>query len=123
MTSEVGRILSHDYGGNPGWQRLKDEPDIRDVEVIRLNSDGPWQWQVVVSVMEFIREDPLEADLREAMAAALRAVPGVVRVSEEDREVWIVDGSPAGEQLTEAAARVVDQFAVRTRDHYEKLGS
>jgi hypothetical protein len=44
MTSEVGQILSHDHGGNQGWQRLTDEPDIRDVEVVRLNSDGPWQW-------------------------------------------------------------------------------
>jgi hypothetical protein len=123
MTSEVGQILSHDFGGNQGWQRLTDEPDIRGVEVIRFNTDGPWQWQVVVSVMEFIREDPLEAELREAMAAALRAVPGVARVHEEDREVWVVDGSPSGEKLTHAAARVVDDFAARTRDHYEQLGS
>ena len=123
MTSEVGQILSHDFGGNQGWQRLTDEPDIRAVEVIRLNTDGPWQWQVVVSVMEFIREDPLEAELREAMAAALRAVPGVARVHEEDREVWVVDGSPSGEKLTHAAARVVDDFAARTRDYYEQLGS
>jgi hypothetical protein len=56
MTSEVGQILSPDFGGNQGWQRLTDEPDIRAVEVIRLNTDGPWQWQVVVSVMEFIRD-------------------------------------------------------------------
>ena len=123
MTSEVGPILSRDYGGNQGWQRLTDEPDIRAVEVIRSTTDGPWQWQVVVAVMEFLREDPLEAELREAMASALRAVPGVVRVSEEDREVWIVDGSPSGEKLTHAAARVVDDFAERTRDHYKQLGS
>jgi hypothetical protein len=71
--------------------------------------------------MEFIREDPLETEIRDAMAAEIRAVPGVARVSEEDREVWIVDGSPAGEILIRAAAQVVDRFAERTRTHIESL--
>jgi len=108
---------------SPDWQRLTDEPDIRGVEVIRSKTTGPWQWSVTVWVMEFIREDPLESEIREAMAADLRAVPGVSRVTEEDREVWVVDGSPSGEMLTQAAAGVVDRFADRAREHYENLGS
>src|SRR5262245_48567721 len=107
--------------GDERWQRLTDDPDIGGVEVIRSMTDGPWQWSISVSVMEFIREDPLETEIREAMAAELRAVPGVTRVNEEDREVWIVDGSPSGENLTLAAAKVVDRFAERAREHIESL--
>ena len=122
MTLEVQHIprdASTDYDR---WQRFTDDPGIRGVEVLRSNADGPWPWSVHVDVMEFIREDPLESEIREAMMSALRAVPGVSRVSEEDREVWIVDGSPLGEQLTLAAAKVVDHFAQRTSQYVESLG-
>jgi hypothetical protein len=123
MTPEVQHIPPSGSSGDDRWQRLTDDPDIRGVEVIRSNANGPWQWSVTVSVMEFVREDPLETQFRGAMEAELRAVPGVARVSEEDREVWVVDGSPSGEELTRAAARVADRFAERTREHYESLGS
>jgi len=123
MTPEVQHIPPDGFGGNERWQRLTDEPDIRGIEVIRSMTRGPWQWSVIVGVMEFIREDPLEAEIRQAMAAELRAARGVARVSEEDREIWVVDGSPSGEELTRAAAKVVDRFAERTREHYESLGS
>jgi hypothetical protein len=122
MTPEVQHISLDEYGVER-WRRLTDESDIRGVEVIRSNSKGPWQWSVVVSVMEFIREDPLEAEIRKEMAAELRSVLGVARVSEEDREVWVVDGSPSGEELARAATKVVDRFAERTRVHYDSLGS
>jgi hypothetical protein len=90
MTPEVRHIPSNGSSGDERWQRLTEDPDIRGVEVIQLKPNGPWQWSVTVSVMEFIREDPLETEIRDAMAAELRAVPGVRRVNEEDREVWVV---------------------------------
>jgi hypothetical protein len=120
MTSEVQYIPPNDSNGYERWQRLTDDSgDIGGVEVIRSETTGPWKWSVTVEVMEFIREDPLETEIRDAMAAELRAVPRVARVSEEDREVWIVDGTPSGEMLTRAAAKVVDRFAVLTREHIE----
>jgi hypothetical protein len=67
------------------WQRLTDDPEIRGVEVIRSKSNGPWQWSVTIWVMEFIREDPLETEFRQAMAAELRAVAGVARVRRIER--------------------------------------
>ena len=42
-------------------------------------------WNVVIWVAEFLREDPLETELRGRIASALGAVDGV---AEEDREVW-----------------------------------
>jgi hypothetical protein len=34
---------------------------------------------------------------------------------EQDREVWFVTGTPSGKELTEAAARVVDELAGEIR--------
>lgn len=104
------------------WQRLADDTDISGVEVVRTSTTGPWQWSVTVEAMEYIREDLLETEIRRAMAAELQAVPGVERISEEDREVWVVDGSPSGEELTRAAANVVDRFAERIREYCERQG-
>ena len=69
----------------------------------------------VISLADFTaglqREDPLESELRQQMATALRAVPGVDVVAEEDRELWYVTGAPSGEALIRAAAQVVDHLA------------
>ena len=47
--------------------------------------------------------------------AALRAVEGVTDVYEHDNECWGVTGTPSGQALTRAAARVVDELADRMR--------
>jgi hypothetical protein len=57
------------------------------------------------------------------MAAALRAVAGVEAVEEEDREIWIVTGTPSGQELVNAAAQVVDSLATRARAHIDNLSS
>jgi len=71
-----------------GWRRLSSEPDARGVEAIRrgFGADA-WPWQLTVWAMEFVRKDPLEGGLRRAIDAALRQVPGVTDVAQEDREV------------------------------------
>lgn len=96
------------------WARKTGEPDLRAVSASKLRQ-GPW-WSVGVAVMELIRTDPLESELRDGIAAALTAVPGVTGVEEEDREVWSVTGDASGKALVEAVAQVVDDFADRTRD-------
>jgi len=114
MTDDVRRVPDDEVDGDEGWERLTDDPDVRGVEAVKVGEEE-WPWQVIASVAEFLREDPLETELRERMAAALRAVPGVTDVAEEDREVWIVDGEPSGEALVRAAASVVDDLAPRAR--------
>jgi hypothetical protein len=71
--------------------------------------------------MEFVREKPLEGDLRRAIASQLSSVAGVTAVAEEDREVWVVEGTPSGRDLVEAAGRALDSLAGRSRQHYEGL--
>ena len=114
MTSDLRRVPDDEVDGAEGWERLTDEPEVRGVEALRGYS-REWPWMVSLWAMEFVREDPLESELREEVARALRAVPGVTDVAEEDREVWVVAGQPSGEGLVGAASTVVDQLAHRIR--------
>ena len=74
-------------------------------------------WQVAVAVMEFVREDPLESELRRRIPVALRSVEGVETAEEYDRELWFVTGTPSGEALVRAVAEVVDDLADQTRGY------
>jgi hypothetical protein len=111
VSEDVQRIQPDDPEITETWLRETDEPDVRAVEASRISSG----WQVGVWVMEFIRADPLETELRQRMATALRGVSGVTGAEEEDRETWLVTGTPSGRALAEAAAEVVDDLADRTR--------
>jgi hypothetical protein len=97
------------------WERLTDDPDVHGIESARLDEAGGWQ--VTVSVMEFVREEPLKSELRRRIAAALQSVEGAETILAEDREVWFVAGTPAGDALMRAAAEVADEFADRTRSY------
>ena len=100
-------------GTDEAWERVTGEPDVRGVEASRIDFAGGWN--VTVAVMEFVREDPLESELRRRIAAALRSVGGVETAGEMDREVWFVTGTPSGDALVRAAAEVVDDLAGQTR--------
>lgn len=112
---EIRRVQPADSSLSEEWLRETDDPSLRGVNVTCSTDAGDWPWQVGVYVAEFVREEPLESELREKLDRALRAVSGVEAVAEEDREVWIVRGQPSGEALTAAAAAVVDEMADRLR--------
>jgi hypothetical protein len=88
------------------WSR-GDVGDRNDVEAL-LPLDHPWQ--IVVGLAEFVREDPLETQMSDAVYAALTGVAGVTRVAREDTEVWLAWGTPSGADLVRAVARVVDEL-------------
>ncbi|TMR35132.1 hypothetical protein [Actinomadura geliboluensis] len=113
MSDDIQQVQPLDSAIAEEWLRKTDEPDLRAVSASKLR-EGPW-WHVSVWVMEFIRTDPLESELRHRIADALSAVPGVTDVEEEDREVWTVTGDSTGKALVEAVAQVVDDFSDRTR--------
>lgn len=114
MSDDVQQVQPLDSGIAEEWIRKTDEPDLRAVSASRLRV-GPL-WNVSAWVMEFIRTDPLESELRRRIADALNGVSGVTSVEEEDREVWAVTGTPTGKALVEAVAQVVDDLAPQTRD-------
>ena len=97
------------------WVRRSNDPDVLGVGASRWAEGGDWPWQVGVGMASLVREEPLQGELRDRVTAALEAVPGVTRVVQEDRSVWIISGGPTGPALIEAAARVVDDLAERAR--------
>jgi hypothetical protein len=104
-------------GADEAWERLAGDPGARDVEVSPVEEAGGWQ--VFVAAMEFVREAPLESELRRRIAAALRAVEGVGSAEEEDREVWFVTGTPSGDALLRAAQQAVDDIAAQAHRYTE----
>jgi hypothetical protein len=116
---EVRRLDPVDEAFAEEWARAIDTPRVRELHGVgaqKWRNKPSWPWRVEVWVMEFVRDDPLEAELRRRIDAALRAVPGVTDVREDDREVWGVEGSPSGDALVSAVGAVVDSFADRTCD-------
>jgi hypothetical protein len=104
------------------WSRVTTEPDLLGVGASRIPLDD-WPWQVHVSVMEFIRTEPLESELESAISAALSAVPGVKQAVHEDREQWAVKGNADGPSLVRAASAVVERYSSKTREVLRKLDS
>jgi hypothetical protein len=112
---KVERVEPADKNVLEEWRRVTGEPDLLGVDAIRI-SDGNWPWQVHISVMEFIRVEPLESELGAAVSAALAAVPGVKVAAHEDRETWVITGDADGPALVRAASAVVNRFSGSARE-------
>jgi hypothetical protein len=125
VSDEIQQVPSAELreDAGEGWERLVDDADIRGISAYRIVLGEQPYWSVEVSLAEFLREEPLESELRRQMATALEAVPGAEVVDEEDRESWFVSGSPSGEALVRAAGQVVDQLAARARAYLDSLGT
>lgn len=123
MTDEIRQVPAPDLDEHcaESWGRSTDDPDIYGVEASLITLGEQPYWSVGVAVAEFLRDDPLETELRQQMAAALGSVDGVGSVWEEDREVWGVTGTPSGEALVRAASGVVDHLAPRARAYIDNL--
>ena len=114
MSDEVVRVDAE----VEAWERVVDDTDLRGMEAQRLDGDD-WTWELFVSVAEFLREGPLEEELRRGVDAALRSVSGVTDVAEEDREVWLVRGEASGAALVQAVGVVVDGLAEGADEHLQ----
>jgi hypothetical protein len=101
--------------GEEVWTRHTQDRDLLGVEAGRRVGDDEWTWDVLISVAEFVRKEPLQSELFNGISRALRKVSGVTAVAHEDREVWLVQGTPCGDELVRACASVVDRLAERTR--------
>ena len=119
---KVERIKPIDEEILEEWGRVTSEPDLLGVGAVRIPDDD-WPWQVEVSVMEFIRAEPLESELAAAISEALSAVPGVTKAAREDREKWVVKGDADGPALVRAASTAVDRFSLKTRKVFDQLES
>ena len=111
MSDEVEQIEPADDEINDEWIRWTDCPELRGVDTCRVGEIG--YWTVAIGAQEFYRRDPLGVELRKRLPNALRGVEGVTDVFEHHNETWDVRGTPSGEALTRAAARVVDDMFER----------
>jgi hypothetical protein len=119
VNGDVRQVQPDDPEVAEEWQRETNEPELRAVAACRVDEMGGWL--VSVSVMEFVRSEPLESELRHSIGNALRGVNGAVRVEEDDHEQWFVAGTPSGRALVEAAALVVDEMANQTRAYVDRF--
>ncbi|MEM8984164.1 MAG: hypothetical protein AAGC71_14120 [Pseudomonadota bacterium] len=89
--------------GVRGFQYQADNPTERFLfDVNAAQYDGDDNWYVSVAIAEFIRDEPTETLFRATVDEALQAVAGVDSVSEEDREIWLVEGRANGRDLVTA---------------------
>jgi hypothetical protein len=95
------------------WERdiEVDDGEARWVGATRIRAQellgggrSPAGWNVTVAVMEFVREEPLEGELRRRIATTLRSVEGVESAGEMDREVWWLNELISSERESGAAS-------------------
>jgi hypothetical protein len=81
-------------------------------------------WQVSVGAIgEYVRDETLLAETDAAMVRALSQVEGVGAVTGDDFGVWVVAGTPAGQDLVEAAREALEPFTPRIQRQYDLAGS
>jgi hypothetical protein len=121
VTDEIRRLPADELGEGcaESWERVTDDPDIRAVGAQKITLGEFPYWSVMVALAEFLRNDPLEFELRKQMSAALRAVDGAEMVWEDDPDIWGVSGTVSGEALVRAAAGVVDHLADQARAYLD----
>lgn len=116
----IERIKPKDEGIFEEWIRITEENDILGVCATRVpNAD--WPWRVSIYAAEFVRSEPLESELFDAITDALIAVRGVTRAVQEDREVWAVQGNVAGDALVHACSVALNRLAQPLREAYAAL--
>ena len=74
--------------------------------------DPEYPWYVYFGAGEFIREEPFESLLAEAIAQALTRVEGVESAFREDTEKLIITGSPSGYDLVYEISAAIDAFMI-----------
>jgi hypothetical protein len=114
---EDGEEVSQAWVRGPEWA----EDQVTAVDALRLRGQREWPWQVIVPVMEFIREEPLESELTDAITSALNRVRGVRQAAQEDREVWVISGRARGKALVSAVAAVLDPLEARLQRHIDSI--
>ncbi len=102
------------------WIYITDESDLMGVDASR-EVDEEDDWRISVSVSEFIREEPLVSTLHSSISKALENVDGVDTVEQEDREVWLVEGSANAIALISACVTQLKLLYPQLRFAYDAV--
>ena len=115
----IVRAADHLVDGVQEWERRTDDDDVRGVSALERWAEGRWNWQVDVAMATFLRDQPLEGEMRSAVARALLSVARVSEVAEGDREVWVLSGEPDGEELVRTVGEAIDLLAPAARAYLD----
>ena len=123
MAPSIKQVKPDDETLEEEWIRDVDYNDPGGAGASKRRTGGAWVWTVYVDAAELVIEEPLESELREAVEAALRGVAGVtaVEADAENRELWLVSGTPKGDALVAAVGGVVDAMGDRIRAYVESM--
>jgi len=114
----VQQVQPLDSAIHEEWLRVTKEQDLLGVGASKLDTST---WQVFINVAEFIRTEPLQSELFDAVTDALVQTDGVETAFQEDREVWIVKGEVSGESLIQSCAAALSRLEPKIRKTFESL--
>ena len=120
LTIEIKKVTPEDSDILEEWVRVTSEEDLLGVDAARLKQ-AKWNWQVSISVAEFVRKEPLASALEDKITSALKGVKGVKMVAREDREVWLVQGEVGGEELVWNCSIALEKMAPELRKYMKSL--
>ena len=120
MDKFIEQIEPYDDEALESWISITDEEDLFGVEANQYE-DSEWPWQIGITVMELIREEPLESALISEITSAVQSVSGVTNACQEDREVWIVKGEPSGKEWVKVCSLVLDRWSDSIREEVETI--
>jgi hypothetical protein len=121
MSDDIYQLVLVEDGIAEAWTRKTEEPQFRGILSSRIKGKSKWRWQVRVSIGECLT-GALKVEFDSEMVNILRSVTAVTDVGHEDREVWVVSGTPSGADLVRSAARIVDAFEERVRESLQASG-
>jgi hypothetical protein len=102
------------------WVYITDESDLMGVDASRDVDEGD-DWRISISVSEFIRDEALASTLHSSILKALEDVDGVDAVEQEDREVWLVEGSANATALISACVIQLKLLYPQLRTAYDAV--
>ena len=111
-TVEVNKI---EFEGVFLYEAQTNDPEILGVSA--QPAEAQKAWYVIVTVAEFVRDEPLESKFRKLVDEALTDINGVTLVEETDREVWYVEGKVSGEVLVVNTVEALNSIYTELKEY------
>ena len=89
------------------WVHSSESRPFLNVSALKWRDESEFPWKVSVHLAELAREEPSVTLLDDAIFEALSDTANVTGVVRDDTEVWLVAGSPSGEDLVRNAGKVL----------------
>jgi len=109
------KIEKIDHDGIAQYVVQTKDPEILGVSAIP--GEEADSWFVILTVAEFVRDEPLESKFRKLVDDTLNSINGVSLVEEADREVWYVEGDVSGDILVLSTVQSLNTIYNELKDY------